>query len=357
MPLDDGDSVARGCGGASVAPADQLCRRRARPGAGGARHRRAGHDRLHPAGAALHRGRRGDSASPASSPSPTSARPAAGRATPRATPARRWRRSSRWPPRPPAAVARDADERRRRPDLRPRRDGDRGGPARSPTSSTSPCCCPGPARSCRPGRDFPVLQGHDPQREGPSRRLRARRSTTSRRPRRRRGGALRFGASRDGAVSRCDIVLDLSGGEPLFPGARAARRLSARRPARPGGGRRGALEGGRPRRRVRQAALHRLLRRALRPFALAHHRLHPLPRALPDRRDHARPATMSRSIRTSAPAAAPAPPPARPAPPPTPSRAPRRLLRRLRTLLLAYRAGRRPRRRSCSSTTPATASR
>lgn len=30
-------------------------------------------------------------------------------------------------------------------------------------------------------------------------------------------GALRFGASRDGAVSRADIVLDLSGGIPLFP--------------------------------------------------------------------------------------------------------------------------------------------
>ena len=30
-------------------------------------------------------------------------------------------------------------------------------------------------------------------------------------------GALRFGASRDGAVSRADILLDLSGGDPLFP--------------------------------------------------------------------------------------------------------------------------------------------
>jgi ferredoxin len=29
-------------------------------------------------------------------------------------------------------------------------------------------------------------------------------------------GALRFGASRDSAVSRCDLILDLSGGEPLF---------------------------------------------------------------------------------------------------------------------------------------------
>jgi ferredoxin len=32
-------------------------------------------------------------------------------------------------------------------------------------------------------------------------------------------GALRFGAPRDGAVSRCDLVLDLSGGAPLFTAA------------------------------------------------------------------------------------------------------------------------------------------
>jgi ferredoxin len=32
-------------------------------------------------------------------------------------------------------------------------------------------------------------------------------------------GALAFGPARDGAISRCDIVLDLSGGAPLFPAA------------------------------------------------------------------------------------------------------------------------------------------
>jgi ferredoxin len=32
-------------------------------------------------------------------------------------------------------------------------------------------------------------------------------------------GALSFGPGRDGAVSRCDIILDLSGGPPLFPAA------------------------------------------------------------------------------------------------------------------------------------------
>jgi ferredoxin len=32
-------------------------------------------------------------------------------------------------------------------------------------------------------------------------------------------GALSFGPSRDGAMSRCDVLLDLSGGRPLFPAA------------------------------------------------------------------------------------------------------------------------------------------
>jgi ferredoxin len=32
-------------------------------------------------------------------------------------------------------------------------------------------------------------------------------------------GALKFGAARNGAVSRCDILIDLSGGAPLFPSA------------------------------------------------------------------------------------------------------------------------------------------
>src|SRR6202030_1579596 len=32
-------------------------------------------------------------------------------------------------------------------------------------------------------------------------------------------GALTFGPARNGAVSRCDILLDISGGPPLFPAA------------------------------------------------------------------------------------------------------------------------------------------
>ena len=45
-------------------------------------------------------------------------------------------------------------------------------------------------------------------------------------------GALAFGPSRDGAQSRCDIILDLSGGRAPVLRRRPARRLSARRPRR-----------------------------------------------------------------------------------------------------------------------------
>ena len=70
-------------------------------------------------------------------------------------------------------------------------------------------------------------------------------------------GALAFAPSRNGAVSRCDIVLDLSGGAPLFHRAdlrdgylRADPGRSRRRAAR-------RAQGARPRRHLRQAALHR----------------------------------------------------------------------------------------------------
>ena len=48
--------------------------------------------------------------------------------------------------------------------------------------------------------------------------------------------AFDFAAGRDGAVSHCDIILDISGGTPRLLGARSARWLSARRPRRSGSG-------------------------------------------------------------------------------------------------------------------------
>ena len=69
-------------------------------------------------------------------------------------------------------------------------------------------------------------------------------------------GALAFGAAKNGAVSRCDLVLDLSGGAPLFT---ASDLRDGYLRADPGDPRRGAArgaQGARPRRHLRQAALH-----------------------------------------------------------------------------------------------------
>ena len=72
------------------------------------------------------------------------------------------------------------------------------------------------------------------------------------------------------------------------PGRRPARWLSARRRQRSRGDSQGGAEGPRPRRHLREAALHHLQRRSVRAFALAHRRLQPLPRSLSHRRHHAR---------------------------------------------------------------------
>src|SRR6476619_3295473 len=51
----------------------------------------------------------------------------------------------------------------------------------------------------------------------PSGRSRRRSSSPSISPAPSSRGTLAFGAPRDGAVSHCDLILDLSGGAPLFP--------------------------------------------------------------------------------------------------------------------------------------------
>ena len=119
MPL-DADAVARGCRGASVTTAHQLCRAeletfRSRRGGG-------------PSRSAARRKRRCSRKSRRSarrSPSPTSARPPAGRRT-RARPGRRSPRCSRSRPSRAAGAVREPRQRGRDPDLRPRRARDRG---------------------------------------------------------------------------------------------------------------------------------------------------------------------------------------------------------------------------------------
>ncbi len=100
-------------------------------------------------------------------------------------------------------------------------------------------------------------------------------------------GALSFGAPRNGAVSRCDIVLDLSGGTPLFTASDLRDGYLRADPNDPAAVLESGAEGARSCRHLRQAALHHIHRRSLRSFALPHRRLQSMPRSLSDRRDRA----------------------------------------------------------------------
>ena len=125
-------------------------------------------------------------------------------------------------------------------------------------------------------------------------------------------------APRDGVATRVRSDPRPVGGAPLFP-AHAKRDGYLAGPRRSRGGPARAVRRDRPGRRVREAALRPVRGRALRPLALAPHRVHALPRGLPGGRDP--PAgDGSRSTLISAAAAAPATASARPVPRPTPIR-------------------------------------
>ena len=96
-----------------------------------------------------------------------------------------------------------------------------------------------------------------------------------------------FGSSRDGATSTCDLILDLSGGNPLFPAhdlrpgylrADPRDRAAVERAIADAGGLVGTFD------KPRFINFEEI---ALRALALFHHRMHALPRSVPDRRDHA----------------------------------------------------------------------
>jgi hypothetical protein len=74
-----------------------------------------------------------------------------------------------------------------------------------------------------------------------------------------------FADPRDGAKSDCDLIVDLSGGQPLFPAHHKRDGYLRADPGDP----------------------HPLRRDAVRPQPRRTHRLHPLSRPLPHRRDHA----------------------------------------------------------------------
>ena len=128
------------------------------------------------------------------------------------------------------------------------------------------------------------------------------------------GASSSSGGRANGAVSRCDLVIDLTGGKPPLSRRRIAPGLFPRRSRRSGGGgearREGPADGG----NLRQAALHQFRPGSVRPFAQPADGLHPLSRSLPRRRPSSPPATAWRSIPISAPAVASVPPSV-PAPP------------------------------------------
>ena len=183
MPL-DADAVRRGCRGANVSTARQLCRAELERFRAGGGERRAAHRRLHAGSAAVLRSRRRRQPTSTSS---TSARPPAGRRTP-TRPAPRWRRCSRPRAEPLPEIpfvsfdsegvilVYGRDEQR-----------DRGRqPAQGPSRRHG---ADHAARRRRRRRASPIsrwCKGTHPLRQGPSRRLRARRSTTMRSRRRRR---------------------------------------------------------------------------------------------------------------------------------------------------------------------------
>ena len=96
-----------------------------------------------------------------------------------------------------------------------------------------------------------------------------------------------FGASRDGATSTCDLILDLSAARRCFPRTNCVRAICAPiRATAP----RSSAPSPRPAPLVGTFDKPRFIQFdavAVRPFALRHHRLHPLSRSVPDRRDRA----------------------------------------------------------------------
>ena len=101
-------------------------------------------------------------------------------------------------------------------------------------------------------------------------------------------GAFSFPTTRDGAVSRCDLVLDLSGGAPLSRRRTCATAICAPIPAIPPPCCSAVLQGARPGRQFRQAALRRRSPRISARIRARRSSAAPLPRSLPDRRDRAR---------------------------------------------------------------------
>ena len=319
MPL-DADAISRGCRGAQVKTANQLCRAEIERFRAAASRRRADHRRLHAGGAAVLRSRgraRG-------AMSFVNVRETAG-----------WSDAAKAGPKMAALLAVAAEPLPEIPFVSLESEGvaliygrdERAIEAgKLLADHLDVTVLIARSKGLTPPRvtDFPGGAGHHQIGQGPSRRLRGRgrrlcgagavlaRRACIRRAARRRGVALR------------SIVLDLSGGAPLFSRRRSARRLSARRSGR-----------------SRPPCCAPCSRRAISPAPSTSRATSPSPRTCARIRAPGssaatavsisvrparsrRTAITSRSMRKSAPAAASAPPPARPAPRPTRCRRPMR---------------------------------
>ena len=159
-------------------------------------------------------------------------------------------------------------------------------PARGPSRRHRPDHAAGPGFAPA-RRRISDRERHDPVGNGPSRRVRDHRRRLCRAVAVLAGRAgIRSGPRRRGVALRHPARP--LGRSTAVSGSRPARRLSARRPRRSGGGAQGGAARPRSRRRFRQAALHRLHRSPVRPFAIEHRRLPALSRSLSDRRHRTR---------------------------------------------------------------------
>ena len=352
MPL-DGDALARGCRGAEIVDGRQLCRaelERFRTLAAAGAPLTVGCTQEAPLFA---RSRRRNQKRGRDRASSISAKPPAGRRTPQAGRTENGGAGRRRPrsrcPRSPSS----SSTARRHPGLRQATSG-RSKPASCSRSISTSRCWSAARRSDAAARDR--VSGRDRARSARPKAISAPSSSTVddyAAPLPSSRATLAFGPARDGAVSRCDILLDISGGPALFPGSRSARRLFARRSWRSLSRAAAVLKARDLAGTFDKPRYINFTRRSVRAFALADRRLPPLPRSLPDRRHRAGRRPCRDRRRRSAPAAANAPPPARPAPRPMRCRPSDALLRKLAHAAFAsYReAGRRASRSSCSTTT------
>ena len=321
MPL-DADAVQRGCRGAEVFDRASALPRRARqvPRGGGWRRRRCS--------SAAPRKRRCSRKSPASvgAISYVNIRETAGWSKDAAAAGPKMAALLRGRGRAGARTSlRQLQQRRRDPDLRPRRAGDRG---RQPAEGSSRRHRADQAArrvAAAAGHRFPRGAGHDPLGQGPSRRVRADGGRLRPAGARRRAARLRF-ATRP-ATARCRAATSCStspAARRLFTASRPARRLSARRSRRSRRRAEGRAQGARSRRHFRQAALHRRSPRISAPIRARRSSAATAASTFARPARSRPPAIMSRSMPISARAADNAPPSARPAPPPMRCRRPMR---------------------------------